>query len=70
MAELKPCPFCGGKAGARRGYDVDGYITYSIVCHKCGTGIFRAVPKEWVWDAYTSPSEAAEAWNRRAGEQE
>jgi len=69
MAELKPCPFCGGKANIRYGHDIDNNITYAVVCESCGTGIFRAKAEEWEWDAYNSPNEAAEEWNRRAGEQ-
>jgi Lar family restriction alleviation protein len=62
MAELKPCPFCGGGAVLRRGNkDKHGYF---VVCHTCGakTAFFS--------DKYTShvenKTQAIEAWNRRA----
>lgn len=50
MDELKPCPFCGGKA-----HVVDG-IDYWILCEDCHcrTGFFDRA------------EDAAEAWNRRA----
>ncbi len=35
--ELKPCPFCGGKAVLRKSYDGDGFATYfSYACKACG----------------------------------
>lgn len=51
MAELKPCPFCGGKA----------QINYAgadmlILCSKC---LVRT-------ESYHTKAEAVEAWNRRA----
>lgn len=37
MAELKPCPFCGGKAQIARESDPDGGGTfYTVKCHRCG----------------------------------
>ena len=32
MEELKPCPFCGGKATIEDGY----FHKYAIVCGDCG----------------------------------
>ena len=56
--ELKPCPFCGGKAIITRHI----YVFVLVVCEKCGaeSGMFR-ISKE-----YCSDEKAAEAWNRRA----
>lgn len=51
--ELKPCPFCGGEASMRI------YFTgrYGAECDNCGVrGLVR-----------DTKSEAAEAWNKRAG---
>lgn len=56
MSELKPCPFCGGKAEinawATEDYD-DGDAMIS--CEKC----------EAKTSIYVSTEYAAEAWNRR-----
>lgn len=53
--ELKPCPFCGGKAETNLLLG-----NYCITCTRCMGAIFpaRGMTKE----------EAIEAWNRRAGE--
>lgn len=54
MNELKPCPFCGGKA--RRYY---GHTDlYGVVCKKCAAKIY----------GYGSKASATKAWNRRASE--
>jgi tRNA(Ile2) C34 agmatinyltransferase TiaS len=52
MAELKPCPFCGGEAA---------FIgeTATIKCKKCGGAFIVTNP-------FISRMESAEAWNRRA----
>lgn len=66
MTELKPCPFCGGKAniGIAR---VDGSEkTYSIVCKRCNVGIFSPRFAENEWNAYGNVKDAIKAWNRRA----
>ena len=51
MDELKPCPFCGGKANAF----ICGRI-FVVECESCGTSS----------DGFDSKKEAVEAWNRRA----
>lgn len=50
--ELKPCPFCGGKAC------ICGLGKYQkeVYCENCGT----------VSDIYGTSQKAIEAWNRRA----
>lgn len=57
MADLKRCPFCGGKAKIR------GLVTvidaYAITCEDCGADVFF-YGKESSW------SEMIKAWNRRA----
>lgn len=50
--ELKPCPFCGGKA------NVEQFTTklFAVVCEKC----------EAETDSYFHKQEAINAWNTRA----
>ena len=60
MNELKPCPFCGGKA-ALEDYGLNG--NFKIVkCAECGarTKLFLK--------GLTLGEDAIEAWNRRANE--
>ena len=61
MEELKPCPFCGGKANI-----IQSDISYSIRCSKCGVGIFRPRMGESEWCAFHTIKETTDAWNRRA----
>lgn len=64
MAELKPCPFCGGMPEliVESSYDAAGLYAvenyYSIACTRCFARSGRIYNKE----------KAKEAWNRRAGE--
>lgn len=64
MAELKPCPFCGGEAAMLRMKGLKRFFFNPTVkrptCTKCGATIF-------VW---FSEDVAARAWNRRSGEEE
>ena len=72
--ELKPCPFCGGKADIKKGLPQSqsrGGKQFLIQCRKCGcrTVLFRQSALEpWkeLLDACVS------TWNRRVkdGEQE
>jgi len=52
--ELKPCPFCGGKAV------MYGQVFYYIVCKSCGVETHGS----------HSEQSAAEAWNRRSSDAE
>ena len=58
MAELKPCPFCGGKAT---------YVYHmpynAVACKKCKatTRVFTDY-----YEQQDGKAEAIEAWNRRA----
>ena len=65
MAELKPCPFCGGEIEERGGQCNYGkkVMTMDLKCKGCET-IFKFKSK-WAVNPY---KEATEAWNRRAGE--
>lgn len=51
MAKLKPCPFCGGKAGIYPDYL--GF--YTVQCNKCGIRTLRK----------REESEVMNDWNRR-----
>lgn len=68
MAELKPCPFCGGKAYIEcwemvpfeKQYiqeENDGFY-YGITCMNCDASTGGKLSEE----------KAIDAWNRRAGE--
>lgn len=65
MVDLKPCPFCGDTASPMVGRTEDGTLTYTVICDRCRTGIFRARVSENEWDGYKSAVEAAIAWNSR-----
>lgn len=60
--ELKPCPFCGGKAGVRE-HDFYDFFTYSVVCLDCHVetrqffGGLSSQPQQW--------DDAVEQWNMR-----
>lgn len=58
--ELKPCPFCGGKAAYFTDADEDGDMSYGIKCIK--------YPCEASIEGFTDLEYAAEAWNRRVYE--
>lgn len=53
MAELKPCPFCGGKAK----HFQNTIFGYFVGCTKCRMRT----------DYYGSKGSATRAWNRRVG---
>ena len=59
MAELKPCPFCGGKAFLSEVlyYCEPGRCTTQFIeCNECHATTYE----------YNTEEEAIEAWNRRA----
>jgi hypothetical protein len=78
MADLKPCPFCGGKARIREyacGHKNDGMFTasYSCGCENCRIDFscnseFHLVNGEPVFkiNGYQT---VVEKWNTRYGEQ-
>ena len=62
MAELKPCPFCGGKPSIisfKHTYST--FFVYQVMCFSCHTQ-----PK--FFGRGTTKGKAIEAWNRRAGD--
>lgn len=59
MNELKPCPFCGGKARLDIIERYDGANTFFVRCTICQTTM--PLKSEY--------SEAIAAWNRRVNEE-
>lgn len=53
--ELKPCPFCGGKARVKCSIKED---LWGVACYKC----------ECCTKVFFSEEEAVEAWNRRVND--
>ena len=65
MAELKPCPFCGGEAELHHKYDLTSIDGYSYVyCKNCRVNT-EMFPKSY---DHSSDAKAIEAWNRRTDE--
>jgi Lar family restriction alleviation protein len=65
MAELKPCPFCGGEATPVYCENVNSYTSNILYVSKRGTVKCKRcelrLPR-----VYRRVSKAIEAWNRRA----
>ena len=57
MKDLKPCPFCGGKASLVYWEPVS-----CVVCRKCGA--MGAIASD-SYEVGDGKEKAAEAWNRR-----
>ena len=58
MAELKPCPFCGGKAMIHRQIKNGEEVGSKVICIDCLAMMYSAEAN--------SAEENIEAWNRRA----
>ena len=69
--ELKPCPFCGGKASMSQGVSVElekynkGQYEYAS-CEECGARTTRFFA--WAYGSKTRDM-AILAWNRRANDE-
>lgn len=58
MKELKPCPFCGGKARIKkRSFYFWNYDGFKVMCEKCGSSTKKFPKPDW----------AAMVWNSRGG---
>ena len=70
MNELKPCPFCGGKAILKKGFPKTQGKDWSqrlVQCSDCGcrTVLFKQAP----FEAWQNNEQACiDAWNRRVEE--
>jgi len=81
MADLKPCPFCGGEVKIYRlsGCNYEGQTkagaTFVIGCYNCHFDFKRftvtvTIGKNGDVSVVSEKEQAIEAWNKRAGEQE
>ncbi len=63
MAELKPCPFCGGKGKieAENWWSATGNSKYLALCENYDNGCW-GMQENW----FDTLEQAIEAWNRRA----
>ena len=61
--ELKPCPFCGGKATTSHGVAVTTEHFFFVSCEKCHSRTGNAY--KWQYGE-NYEQKAIEAWNRRA----
>ena len=72
MAELKPCPFCGGKAYLEKSHRafVDSKTTRVafVRCTKCHARSGRTELGEYGFSSFSIEAcmDAVDAWNRRA----
>lgn len=57
MAELKPCPFCGGKP-----HLMDMGWPHHVYCEECGAKVTSVLYDE------DGDNEAKEKWNRRCND--
>lgn len=66
MAELKPCPFCGGKPHFEQYTLTVDFNWYFAFTHTCGGGASGNSKRISVYGrGFDSEEEAIEEWNRR-----
>lgn len=67
MVELKPCPFCGGRARVIRLGHKNGtaFDDWGVECIKCGA-MPKVITMYQFHDTETIERECARFWNRRA----
>lgn len=73
--ELKPCPFCGGKAEARispNSRSEEGESFYEVRCKKCGVHVTGKSFNFWTVEYNAEKPQdllsAVNRWNKRASE--
>lgn len=65
--ELKPCPFCGGKALYELYHTVDGFYMPVMFCNWCKALVTFEGYEDYVGSGqHDGMKELREAWNRRA----
>lgn len=72
--ELKPCPFCGGKAELRVTYNSVLGDAVHVACESCGVKVGKwrcgtAYDKNYEAKVRAAEKLAADAWNRRADDE-
>lgn len=77
MADLKPCPFCGGKvriAETRDGCQLWWFVTRGMEKNKCTCRVFMEsecfFPETPTKEKQKMKQDLIEAWNRRAENEE
>lgn len=67
---LKPCPFCGGKAYIRNITENNGKCHYKIVCVECIECKSKTDKRisDGYYGKYCSDEEIVELWNRRVNQ--
>ena len=66
IIDLKPCPFCGGKAAVyfAPGNDSSGIPCYGVACERCHIMIGTTAAGKT--DFFRTIYEAVTAWNQRS----
>lgn len=68
MAELKPCPFCGGAAKyiSKRNTDyLNAPLKGKVICLKCGAGTKEYLVEQCYGAKVYTERQICNKWNRR-----
>ena len=69
---LKPCPFCGGEAIIKTGYNSrpeEGYEYYEVECKECFASVCGKSRNTYREDIGKAIFSAVDKWNNRTGEE-